>query len=572
MHSSNEWMADGTKKYRKVFDRYETRWLYNEFSFFNKAFDEEEWDATVMTKCFSINGSNRTELCSKEEVRKILKEENIVYIRHSWGNATPGAYWMKGSYVWEGYINGVKIGEILFYVEDAGKAAPGENPYFSVEGLRLFEGNGHASGDPAKKYLKAFKQNETRYIWCELKIKNKTPKDYYAEFIFNYYDHAGQPKGVNPYVSYIAANTVGQEYTIYTGWGGETPDRWNSDLYTVEVVFMDHLIATIPFEVGEAAVEGVPDLITNMDTVLRQAALIGGEVETESRETLLYESLAELNALVGLETIKKEVTEMVSLVKYYQETGKDVLNKFSLHSAFVGNPGTGKTTVARLLSKIYKGLGILEKGHLVEVDREALVAGYIGQTAIKTGEKINEAMGGVLFIDEAYSLASERGSPYDFGGESIQVILKRMEDHRGKFGVIVAGYTANMHSFIHSNPGLRSRFDKYFTFEDYTPAEMIQIAHTMFEREEVKPDIAAVAHLKDYFQFIFDRRDAHFGNARTVRQVVSEAVKNQNLRMAALKKEERTAEMMETVMLIDVMEFELKESDFGRPKLGFNRR
>ncbi|MDQ3018084.1 MAG: AAA family ATPase, partial [Bacteroidota bacterium] len=163
----------------------------------------------------------------------------------------------------------------------------------------------------------------------------------------------------------------------------------------------------------------------------------------EDLEKILQEALDDLNALTGLENIKNEVNEMVRLVKFYQETGKDVLNKFSLHSVFTGNPGTGKTTVARILSRIYKGLGILAKGHLVEVDREGLVAGYVGQTAIKTGEKINEAMGGVLFIDEAYSLAQERGSPYDFGGEAIQIILKRMEDMRGKFVVIVAGYTDN---------------------------------------------------------------------------------------------------------------------------------
>ncbi len=266
---------------------------------------------------------------------------------------------------------------------------------------------------------------------------------------------------------------------------------------------------------------------------------------------------------------KIEVNEMVSLVKFYQETGEDVLNKFSLHTVFTGNPGTGKTTVARILSNIYKGLGILEKGHLVEVDREGLVAGYIGQTAIKTGEKINEAMGGVLFIDEAYSLAQEKGSPYDFGGEAIQIILKRMEDMRGKFGVIVAGYTHNMHGFVNSNPGLKSRFDKYFHFEDYTPDEMFIIALAMFRKDGVMPDVDAATHLKNYFSFLYSRRDEHFGNARTVRQVVGESVKNQNLRLAALKKEDRTAELLATIMFVDVKEFELKDTGFRKGKIGF---
>jgi SpoVK/Ycf46/Vps4 family AAA+-type ATPase len=328
------------------------------------------------------------------------------------------------------------------------------------------------------------------------------------------------------------------------------------------------LIAVAPFQVGDHVEEGGVEVITDKARLIKQTGTLADTPDV-SLETLLNESLAELNALTGLEKIKTEVNEMVSLVRFYQETGKDVLNKFSLHTVFSGNPGTGKTTVARILSKIYKGLGILSKGHLVEVDREGLVAGYIGQTAIKTGEKINEAMGGILFIDEAYSLAQERGSPYDFGGEAIQIILKRMEDQRGKFGVIVAGYTHNMHSFINSNPGLRSRFDKYFFFEDYTPKEMMIIALSMYHKEAVMPDEAAASHLLDYFTFIYNGRDEHFGNARSVRQVVEESVKNQNLRLAGMPKEARTPELLSSIFLEDVKEFELKESEFGKHKLGF---
>jgi SpoVK/Ycf46/Vps4 family AAA+-type ATPase len=178
-------------------------------------------------------------------------------------------------------------------------------------------------------------------------------------------------------------------------------------------------------------------------------------------------------------------------------------------------------------------------------------------------------MGGILFIDEAYSLANDSGSHYDFGAESIQVILKRMEDFRGKFGVIVAGYTDNMSTFISSNPGLRSRFDKYFTFEDYSVEDMHSIAMAMFGKEEAKPDDASAQHLKDYFAFLHDKRDKHFGNARTVRQVVGEAIKNQHLRLASLKKEERTKEVMETIILDDVKEFEIKDTNTGSKPLGF---
>lgn len=568
VYSSDEWMADGTKKYRKVFDRYETTYMRIEFSFFNKLFDEQEWEAHIRIKCFQDKNNQKVELCNLEEKRKISKDENIVYVRQSWGNATPGAYWFRGHYIWEGYIDEVKIGEAKFYVEDAGQPVNEVNPFFEIESIKLFEGDGKASELTQKKYLKKFSQKDTRYVWAEFCFKNKTSVGYLAEIFFNFYDRAGQPKGSNDYLTYVAYDTPGKVYTIFPGWGGESPGRWNSDSYTLEVVFMDRLLATVPFLVGDEVEEGEAPVIIGTAPMVK-ASSQAVNVAIKKPEDLLYESLDELNSLTGLTQIKTEVNEMVQLVRFYQETGKEFLNKFSLHTVFTGNPGTGKTTVARILSRIYKGLGILEKGHLVEVDREGLVAGYVGQTAIKTSDKINEAMGGVLFIDEAYSLARESGAQHDFGGEAIQIILKRMEDLRGKFGVIVAGYTENMHEFIQSNPGLRSRFDKYFEFPDYSPEEMYTIAKVLFGKEGVKLEEAATNHLKNYFNFLFDNRDKHFGNARSVRQIVGESVKNQHLRLASMKKEHRSAEVMELILLDDVKEFEIKENRGNRKKLGF---
>lgn len=569
VHSSDEWMADGTKKYRRVYDRLETTFMRVEFSFFNKLFDEEEWDANVRLKCFHINGSHKNELCNLQHQRKVLKEENIVYVRDSWGNATPGAYWLKGDYVWEGYINEVKVSEGKFYVEDVGQIKAGENPFFDIESLKLYEGDGNASELKEKKYLKTFSQKDSRYIWGELTFNNKVAKDYFAEMFFNFYDKAGRLKGMNAYLAYVNANTTGKSHTIHAGWGGETRGRWDTDSYTLEIVFMENIIATIPFQVSEVHEEGHSNVITDIGKIIKQAAGSTSGTPSKSSDDLLHESLAELNALTGLDNIKIEVNEMVKLVSYYKETGKDILNKFSLHTVFTGNPGTGKTTVARILSRIYKGLGILEKGHLVEVDREGLVAGFVGQTAIKTGEKITEAMGGILFIDEAYSLAREHGAQHDFGGEAIASLLKRMEDSRGKFGVIVAGYTDNMHEFINSNPGLRSRFDKYFVFEDYDPENMLTIAMTLFNKEGVKPDLTATDHLKKYFTFLHANRNKHFGNARTVRQVVAESVKNQHLRLASMKKDERTSQIMEIIIHDDVKEFEINEGGNDKRSLGF---
>ncbi len=858
IYSSTEWIAGSQKKYRRVFERMETTYLYAELSVYNKFFDEEDWDVKVNFKCFEIPlGGVRKELCNVEKKRKVTKDENIAYFREGWGNATAGSFWKQGDYVWEAYVNDVMLGSQYIYIESAGLITESFNPYLDIESIQFFEGGYDLPLAKDRKYFNKFKADDIRYLWVELTFKSKISADWYCELMFKFYDDSAQLKGNTTELKLIKATEKDQSVKVYTGWGNTDKGSWFKGLYSLDVVFMDHLIAVAPFEMGdvfeegeikinqtaggvlssnigsstnaptetlETVMKGLDDLIgladiknrirdyvkyldflkirqekgfkesgkislhsvftgnpgTGKTTVamllgkiykqmgllskghvheVDRADLIGEyigqtapkvkeairkakggilfideayslarsaessndygkevveillkemsdgtgdiaiivagypnemeiflesnpglksrfnayypfpdylpqelnqildkgyekrslEVEPPAREYLakkltdayrdrdknfgnarfvlsivdesklnlglrlmkhadpkslsekelatiilsdvqkifsgkekrspdiqiddqmLKEALAELNNLVGMNNIKQEITELVKLVRYYKEIGKDVLNKFVLHTVFVGNPGTGKTTVARIMARIFRSLGILEKGHLVEVDREGLIAGYVGQTATKTAQKIEEAMGGVLFIDEAYSLTEGKGSQYDFGAEAISTLLKRMEDNREDFVVIVAGYTDPMAEFLKSNPGLKSRFDRTLTFGDYNTDELMSIALSILETENLKPDEGAKDHLKKYLEFLYQNRDKSFGNAREVRKIIQEAVKNQNLRMASISSTERTRLMIETLTYSDVEEFKLDAESLGlqKKKLGF---
>lgn len=290
-------------------------------------------------------------------------------------------------------------------------------------------------------------------------------------------------------------------------------------------------------------------------------------VDIPPDEELLARTLDELDRLTGLENIKTEIRNMIRLVRYYREINKDVRRAFPLHSVFTGNPGTGKTTLARIMGNLFKALGILERGHLIESDAGDLVAGYLGQTAMKTKERINQAMGGVLFIDEAYSLMD--GEHPDFGKKAIETLLKQMDDRRGEFAVIVAGYPAPMQRFIDSNPGLRSRFDHTFVFHDFSRDELRTIALGMLQSADLTPDPEALAYLDEYLGYLYENRNQYFGNARSVRKIIDRAVFNQNLRMSAMTPEARTRDVMQTVTIEDLKDFEIITTAPPRQAVGF---
>jgi SpoVK/Ycf46/Vps4 family AAA+-type ATPase len=858
VYSSTEWLADNKKKYRQVFDRYETTYIYAELSFYNKYFDIEDWEVDVELRCYSMRKSPKL-LCSLPFRRKVSKYDNVMYIREGWGNKNEGAFWKKGTYFWEAWIEGEKAATKYFYIEDAGQElSAAENPYIEVQSLRLYEGPYDDVIEDERIYYKKFSSEETRYIYVELSLVNRFPgNSWHCELFTKFYNDARELKGQVVRLQRIEQRD--EVIRITAGWGSNVKGSWRKDRYTAEVIFLDKLLAVVPFEVSYAFEEGVAGVIlpdrqstiildpadeglhqtfeevmekldaliglesikkqvrdhakyiqflqlrkekgfeekeeinvhsvfignpgTGKTTVAKKMGLLykkmgllskghvhevdrvdlvgeyigqtapkvkeaiekarGGvlfideayalarsnddskdfgrevieilvremsngegdlavivagypkemkhfmdsnpglksrfklyfefpdylpqelsqiadyackekgvvltgkarekindiitkayrmrdrsfgnarfvydliekskinlglrvmghdnpkelEISTLEKvtlddvrkieivpsfelpnipvdEELLQESLGQLNRLVGMENVKAQIEELVRLVRFYRETKRNVLNSFFLHTVFIGNPGTGKTTVARILTQIYKALGVLERGHMVETDRQGLVAGHVGQTAIKTSERVEEAMGGVLFIDEAYSLTMRTGaSSGDFGDEAIQALLKRMEDYRGRFFVFVAGYPDNMEAFLKANPGLNSRFDKILKFEDYAPAELNRIALHMLNEEGVFPTPKAEQHLNNYLSFLYEYRDKYFGNARTVRTVVNEAIKNHNLRLAAMTSAQRAKTATNVLELDDVLPFKLDKSSFvfNKKSIGFKK-
>ena len=284
------------------------------------------------------------------------------------------------------------------------------------------------------------------------------------------------------------------------------------------------------------------------------------DAKKEDKDKTLEELYEELNSLVGLKSVKQDLTNLINLIKVKKIREERGMKQpdINLHLVFSGNPGTGKTTVARLLAKIYKALGVVTEGQLIEVDRSNLVAGYVGQTATKTMEVIDSAMGGILFIDEAYTLIKE-GDEKDFGQEAVDTLLKRMEDDRDSFIVIVAGYTEKMEKFVNSNPGLKSRFNKYIFFKDYTGKELYKIFQSMCSKQEYEPDEEAAEYIQEYLVRRAQAHEENFANAREVRNYIERCISRQATRIVNMDKPDDKA--VRTFTIDDVREDKLPSEE-----------
>jgi AAA+ superfamily predicted ATPase len=555
VYTSTEWLADNKKKYRQVFDRYETAYVYAELSFFNKQFDREDWDINVQLQCF--DSKNKKKICELTFDRKVNKYDPVIYIREGWGNKTQGSFWKRGTYYWKAWINGEKVATKFFYIEDAGEQTDeDENPYLEIQGVKLYEGPYDDVNADDRIYMKSFNSEETRYVYVELNLKNLyTFNPWHCEIFIKFYNGAKELKG--QLVRLQSVEKDANDIRLTAGWGSDVKESWRIDNYTAEIIFMDRLLATVPFRVDDEFEEGIAGVILPQ----QQAPVILTPDLVEDNMTF-EDVMTKMDELIGLTEIKKQVRNHAKYIQFLQlrkQKGFEEKENINVHSVFIGNPGTGKTTVASMMGKLYKKMGLLSKGHVHEVDRVDLVGEYIGQTAPKVKEAIEKARGGVLFIDEAYSLARSKEDNKDFGREVIEILVKEMSDGKGDMAVIAAGYPREMKLFLDTNPGLKSRFKLFFEFSDYLPQELSQIAEYACKEKDVVLTLAAKKKIDKMIVRAYRSRGRSFGNARFVYDLIEKSKINLGLRIMAMENHQELEKAeLATIQLQDVDKIEIE--------------
>ena len=526
---SVENLYENEKKYRKVFDEKECKYLYGDLIIFNKLFDERDWDIDVKIVCKNL-GNNST-VCELKKKFIVKKEENMYHVREGWGTPNPG-WWKAGNYVWEAYIDDTLVGSTPFFITNSGLVTETSNPYVAIKQVKLFESDINGLEKSKRVYLKTFSQSKTRYVNIEVTADLLVETESLPlEFQFNFYNDAGQHKAYMEY--FYEVTDKRKSITFDTGFGSNIGGYFFEDKYSLEIIFMDQLIGLVPFSVGPENEE----LVGEMPFKLKgrgNSFVSEGAVSEESGVLTFEEATAELKAMIGLNSVKDQIDELATYLKFIQirkEKGFKENTDFNLHTVFMGNPGTGKTTVAKLLGKIYQSLGLLSKGHVHEVGRVDLVGEYIGQTAPKVQKAIEKARGGILFVDEAYALSDRGDDGKDFGKEAIEVFIKEMSDGKGDLAIVYAGYPKQMSSFINRNPGMKSRIQSIISFPDYTPDELMQIAKYAADKRDVKLNEAALEFLNRKIYEAYRTRDDDFGNGLLINGIIEECKQNMALRL-----------------------------------------
>jgi len=554
-YTSTEWMIYGKKKYRKVFQRKDVDYLYFELSIYNLRYQEDDWDTKFQITCYQKTNSSNKKICDLKFEKLIPADNNIFTLREGWGNIKKGQFWKKGEYFWEARINGELVGIENFYIEDFGSESLGfVNEIIQLKEVKLREGAEKGQMD-FDAYYNQFDLKKSRFIYVNMVFENlyNIDRDYWIEVFLNFYTESRDLKGIASKVLKVHKDDETVEFNL--GWGSETPGTWYEGEYFVDIVAFEELIATVRFDVDHDFVEGKPDIFFPGDI----SPSILKEINQEE-ESSLEDLLKKLDELVGLQEIKSQIKDhakYIQFIKLRKEKGYKEEDDIDVHMVFMGNPGTGKTTVAEMMGMIYKKMGIISRGHVHSVDRVDLVGEYIGQTAPKVKTAIEKAKGGVLFIDEAYSLSRDNSDSKDFGREVIEILVKEMSDGDGDLVVIAAGYPKEMEYFINSNPGLKSRFKLFYNFPDYLPQELSGIADIAARKKEVKFTFDAKKKLDEIITKAFRERDKSFGNARYVYDLVEKSKINMALRlMASDNINELEGDSLQTIELADIEKLE----------------
>lgn len=543
---------NNAKTYRRVFDISECRYIYGELSFYNKLFDERDWDCHSRMVCTNVDTGEQ--VCDMQKELTVKATQNIVRIQEGWGTPSAG-WWKKGKYKWDAYLNEEYLGTSYFYIINEGPVTAGSNPYFSIKNIRLFESSVDGTLIEDRKYIKTFNRSITRYVNVEvtLEILSKT-RPLPLNFKFNFYNDAGQHKAYMEYFKEIKHDCP--TFTFDRGYGCNKGDYWYEDNYTLEVLFMNELIAVVPFTVAQEEEESDEELSFGMFNKLDKTSTSLSQEQEQEKKLTFEEATEELNGLIGLEAVKKQIDEFATYLKFLKirkEKGFEEKNTLNLHTVFLGNPGTGKTTVAKMLGKIYHSLDLLSKGHVHEVGRVDLVGEYIGQTAPKVKKVIEKARGGILFVDEAYALSDRGEHGKDFGREVIEVLLKEISDGVGDIAIVFAGYPKEMKAFLSSNSGMSSRISNHVHFSDYVPDELMEIADYAAENRSVTISSAAKELLHKKIIEAYRNRDQHFGNARYINGIIEECKQNMALRLMRTEDFDSLAnDALSTIKLEDV--------------------
>ena len=536
VYNSTEYLWDNVKKYRQVFDRFETAYVYAELSLWNKKFDVADWSVRIDLKCYRIEEQGRTEICGLAIDKEVSRFDPTVFIREGWGNQKKGIFWKAGTYCWEANIGGHKVGSKYFYIietEEEDGYDPEEqriaDQYVKLQSVKMYEGPYDDVTPDDRVYVRQFSSQETRYIYLELEFLNLQPdQDWHLELFTKFHNQTRELKGQVARLVHVDKEKA--QIQVAVGWGAATPNLWREDSYTADIVFLDALLATVHFEVSDEALEGYPRVyLPGRDTPV----VLSPDAEADED---FEHIMGDLDALIGLQEVKQQMRDHAVYIQFLQlrqKRGFQMDTGIDVHAVFSGNPGTGKTTVARMMGKLYQKMGLLSSGHTVVADRVDLVGEYIGQTAPKTREVIESARGGVLFIDEAYSLARNNDDGKDFGREVIEILVKEMSNGAGDLAVIVAGYTDEMKRFLDSNTGLKSRFKLFYEFRNFLPQELSQIADYAATKQGVRLTGGAKTVIDDTITQAFRQRDRTFGNARYVHDLIEKAKVQMALRIMA---------------------------------------